>query len=192
MIRTLQDYRNAGFGSQFSWLDFVNSQERDGFGHLTDHLCNRFWLAGFLRHFHLAESLPPANPLRALAHLREFLRGVAENFAAGQALSASDVRALNATLMVPVRQKLIQHQNGFREELLPVRSGWPWIMSRIAASLAETLTHHDRERIKICANNGCRWAYYDVTKGNMRRWCNDRTCGNRDRVRRARATAKRH
>jgi len=191
MIRTLQDYRNAGFGSQFSWLDFVNSQERDGFGHLTDHLCNPFWLAGFLRHFRLAKSLPPSLPLRALADLREFLRGVAENFAAGQAPSASDVRTLNATLMVPARQKLIQHQNGFRKELLPVHSGWPWIMSRIAASLAETLTHYDRERIKICANDGCRWAYYDVTKGNMRRWCNDRTCGNRDRVRRARAAAKR-
>jgi len=191
MIYTSQDYRNAGFGSQFSWLDFVNSQERDGFGRLTDHLRNPSWLAGFLRHFHLAKSLPPSIPLRALADLREFLRGVAENFAAGQALSASDVRTLNATLMVPARQTLIQHQNGFREELLPVRSGWPWIMSRIAASLAETLTRYECERIKICANGGCRWAYYDVTKGNMRRWCNDRTCGNRDRVRRARAAAKR-
>jgi predicted RNA-binding Zn ribbon-like protein len=192
MIRTLQDYRKAGFGSQFAWLDFVNSQERDGFGRLTDHLRNSRWLANFLRHFHLANSLPPSIPHRALDDLREFLRGVAENFAVGHALSTNDVRTLNAALMVPARQKLIQHQNGFRAELLPVHSDWSWILSRIAASLAETLTHYDRERVKICANDGCRWAYYDVTKGNMRRWCNDRTCGNRDRVRRARAAAKHH
>jgi predicted RNA-binding Zn ribbon-like protein len=191
MIRTLQDYRKAGFGRQFAWLDFVNSQERDGFGRLTDHLDNPHWLANFLRDFHLAGPLPAAPPLRELADFREFLRGIAEHLAAGRTLSASDIRTLNATLMVPARQKLFQHQNGFHAELFPVRSGWPWILSRIAASLADTLTRYDRERVKICANDGCRWAYYDVTKGNTRRWCNDRTCGNRDRVRRARAAAKR-
>jgi predicted RNA-binding Zn ribbon-like protein len=186
----MQDYRSAGFGSQFAWLDFVNSQERDGFGRLTDHLRNPLWLANFLRHFHLADPLPPSVPHRALADLRELLRGVAENLASGHTLSASDLRTLNAALMVPARPKLFQHQNGFRIELFPLRSGWPWILSRIAASLADTLTHYDRERVKICANDGCRWAYYDVTKGSTRRWCSDRTCGNRDRVRRARAAAK--
>ena len=191
MIHTLHDYRQAGFGSQFAWLDFVNSQERDGFGRMTDHLRNSFWLASFLRHFRLADPPLPAAPLHALADLREFLRRVAEHFAVGRSLSARDLRTLNAALRVPARQKLFQHQNGFRTELLPLRSGWPWILSRIAASLADTLTRYDRERVKICANDGCRWAYYDVTKGNMRRWCNDRTCGNRDRVRRARAAAKR-
>jgi len=191
MIHTLHDYLQAGFGSQFAWLDFVNSQERDGFGRMTDHLRNPFWLVNFSHHFHLADPLPPSAPLRTLADLREFLRGVAENLAAGRTLSACDIHTLNDALMVPARQKLFQHQNGFRAQLFPLRSGWPWILSRIAASLADTLTHYDRERVKICANDGCRWAYYDVTKGNMRRWCNDRTCGNRDRVRRARAAAKR-
>src|ERR1700675_4915786 len=96
MIRASQDYRKSGFASQFAWLDFVNSQERDGFGRLTDHLRNPSWLASFLRHFHLATSTPPAAPLHALADLREFLRGVAEHFAAGQILSARDLRTLNA------------------------------------------------------------------------------------------------
>ncbi len=123
MIRTLQDYRQAGFGSQFAWLDFVNSQERDGFGRLTDHLRNPLWLKSFLRNFHLADSLPPSVPLRALADLREFLRGVTENLAAGRTLSTSDLRTLNAALMMPARQKLFQRQNGFRAELFPVRPG---------------------------------------------------------------------
>src|SRR3982074_1357607 len=106
MIYTSQDYRSAGFGSQFSWLDFVNSQERDGFGRLTDHLRDPFWLANFLRHFHLADPLPASAPLQALADFREFLRGVTENLAGGRSLSASDIRTLNDTLMVPARQKL--------------------------------------------------------------------------------------
>src|ERR1700720_32920 len=114
MMRTLQDYRKAGFGSQFAWLDFVNSQERDGFGRLTDHLRNPRWLANFLRHFHLADSLSVFASPPAPSALREFLRGVAENLAAGQTLSATDLRTLNAALMVPARQKLVQRQNGFR------------------------------------------------------------------------------
>lgn len=191
MIETPQQFRQAGFGSQFAWLDFVNSVERDGFGRITDHLSNSVWLAYFLRHFDLAQALPPLVPRRALAEFRDFLRGIAEQLAAGRAPSADDLRVLNAALMVPARQKLVQRQNGFRAELVPVRYDWAWIVSRIAASLADTLTQFDRERIKICANDGCRWAFYDVTKGKTRRWCNTRTCGNRDRVRRARAAAKR-
>lgn len=187
MIRTPRDYHKAGFGGRFAWLDFVNSQERDGFGHIADHLDNPHWRAAFLRHFHLASSPPTTTPVRELADFREFLRGIAENLAAGRPPSASDIRMLNTALMVPARQKLRQRQNGFDVELQPLREGWPWILSRIAASLADTLTHHDRERVKICADDGCRWAYYDVTKGNMRRWCSDRACGNRNRVRRARA-----
>src|SRR5258708_40033713 len=158
---------------------------------MTEDVSNCVWLRSFLGHFRRADQPLPAAPLHGLDDLREFLRRVAEHFAVGRSLSARDLRTLNAALRMPARQKLVQHQNGFRTELLPLPSGWPWILSRIAASLADTLTHYDHERVKICANDGCRWAYYDVTKGNMRRWCNDRTCGNRDRVRRARAAAKR-
>src|SRR5882724_5208 len=145
MIHTLQDYRKAGFGSQFAWIDLVNSHEREGFGRLTDHLRNPSWLTNFLRHFHLADPVPASAPRRALADLREFLRGIAENLAAGRSLSTSDIRTLNTALMVPGRQKLFQDQNGFRTEISPVRSGWPWILSRVAASLADTLTRYDFE-----------------------------------------------
>jgi predicted RNA-binding Zn ribbon-like protein len=191
MIRNSHDYRKGGFGRQFAWLDLVNSEEHDGLGHVTDHLDNPYWLANFLRHFHLADAAPRALPLAALKQFREFLRDVAVDLAARRTISASKLERLNAALMVPGRQKLVQRQNGFRAELVPVRGGWPWIMSRIAASLADTLSSYDRKRVKLCADQGCRWAYYDLTKGKTRRWCSDRTCGNRDRVRRARAAAKR-
>jgi len=46
-------------------------------------------------------------------------------------------------------------------------------------------------RVKICRNADCRWVFYDTTKARSRRWCSDKVCGNRDRVRRARARAAR-
>jgi predicted RNA-binding Zn ribbon-like protein len=102
------------------------------------------------------------------------------------------LNALNSFLSVPVRIKLFQHQNGVQSELVPLRGGWPWILSRIAASFAEMLALNRPDRLKYCPNEGCKWIFYDRTKANTRRWCNDRTCGNRDRVRRSRDRGKKN
>jgi predicted RNA-binding Zn ribbon-like protein len=97
---------------------------------------------------------------------------------------------LNRTLNVPVWQRLVQHQNGFRTETVPVRSDWDWVQARIAASFGEMLANRELERIKVCANSECRWVFHDPTKARTKCWCNDRTCGNRARVRRARAAQR--
>jgi predicted RNA-binding Zn ribbon-like protein len=115
---------------------------------------------------------------------------MAEKLINGDVVDARDLQSLNSYLNVPVRVKLFQHQNGVHPELVPLRGGWPWILSRIAASFAEMLALNRADRLKYCPNEGCKWMFYDRTKANTRRWCNDRTCGNRDRVRRARARKK--
>jgi predicted RNA-binding Zn ribbon-like protein len=190
MIKTADDYRQQGFGKGFAWIDFANSQEWDGFGALADHLSETSWLALFLRRWSLAHRTPAGAPRADLRRLREFLRRAAGKLRANKPPSAKDVAALNFWLKIPAQQRLVERQNGFRLELAPVRDGWEWILSRIAASFAEMLESGERERLKICPNDGCRWIFYDQTKGRTRRWCSDRSCGNRDRVRRARAAAK--
>jgi predicted RNA-binding Zn ribbon-like protein len=122
-----------------------------------------------------------------LQRLRRLLRTIAENLGAAVPLSPAEAAGLNAALSVPVRQKLIQRQNGYRTELVPLRANWNWILASIAASAAQTLGSQQAARIKICANHDCRWLFYDPTKARIKRWCSNRTCGNRDRVRRARA-----
>jgi predicted RNA-binding Zn ribbon-like protein len=72
----------------------------------------------------------------------------------------------------------------------PVQIGWPAVMALIADSLAEALSRQMHDRLKICANTGCTWVFVDRTKGRVKRWCSDATCGNRDRVRRSRAAHK--
>src|SRR6266704_2259221 len=116
----------------------------------------------------------------------------AQMLAAGRALGPGEVSKLNHALNVLVRQRLVQRQNGWRAELVPVRSDGNWALSQIAASLAETLVGQEAERVRICANADCRWIFHDPTKAGTKRWCNDRTCGNRARVRRARAAKKRN
>ena len=183
-------FHAAGFGKVAPWVDLVNSEEWDGFGKRTDHLANPRWLATFLKHWSL-HPLPSKDvPRRKLVQLRVLLRRAAEKLAAGGFLGRREILNLNQALNVPVWQKLVQNQNGFSAEMVPVRSDWTWVIARIAASLGEMLANHEVERIKVCANSDCRWVFHDPTKARTKRWCNDRTCGNRARVRRARAAQK--
>jgi predicted RNA-binding Zn ribbon-like protein len=176
----------AGFGKEFAWLDLANSLEWNGYGELTDHLRDPPWAARLVEHWNLAAPLPRPIPLGRIVALRGLLRRMAAKLIAGEALDERDLTALNSYLNVPVRVKLFQHQNGVHSEIVPLHPGWPWILSCIAASFVEMLALNRPDRLKYCPNEGCKWIFYDRTKANTRRWCNDRTCGNRDRVRRAR------
>ncbi|MCI0415591.1 CGNR zinc finger domain-containing protein [bacterium] len=177
---------DAGFTPQSSWLDLVNSQQWDGFGRLTDHLLEPRWVARFLRYWKLPEKLILTNPIVELAQLRNFLRRSIEKIASGESLSRQDLWTFNAFLNAPGYLKLVAKGKRIRTELRPLRLDWTWIKSQVAASFVDSF-QQQRNRIKICENTGCRWAFFDKTKGNIRRWCKDTRCGNRDRVRRARA-----
>jgi predicted RNA-binding Zn ribbon-like protein len=184
-------FHDHGFGKVAPWVDLANSEEWDGFGKREDHLADPRWLAAFLRHWKFPPLRSSHAPRRELLKLRDLLRHSAEKLAAGRSLGSQELSALNRALKVAARQKLVQHQNGLRSELVPVKNDWSWVISRIAASLGEMLAKGNVERIKICANGGCRWVFYDPTKARIKRWCKDSTCGNRARVRRARAAEKR-
>ena len=180
----------AGFGKEFAWLDLANSVEWNGYGKLTDHLQDPSWATHIVKHWNLASSPSGPVPLGRLIALRALLRRMAAKLIADDSLDERDLNALNSYLKVPVRVKLFQHQHGVHSELVPLHSGWSWILSRIAASFAEMLEQNRLDRLKYCPNEGCKWIFYDRTKANTRRWCNDRTCGNRDRVRRSRNQGK--
>ena len=184
-------FRETGFGKVAPWVDLVNSEEWNGFGELTDHLTNPRWLATFLKHWEFYPFPSKEVPRRKLEQLRSLLRHAAEKLATGGSIGRGELSTLNQMLNVPVWQKLVQDQNGFRAETVPVRSNWTWVIARIAASFGEMLANQEVERIKVCANSDCRWVFHDPTKARTKRWCNDRTCGNRARVRRARTAQKR-
>ena len=45
------------------------------------------------------------------------------------------------------------------------------------------------ERLKICASDDCRWAFYDASRNRGGTWCQMEVCGNRAKNRRWRARA---
>lgn len=184
-------FSSRGFGAPAPWLDLVNSELWDGFGNFTECLDDSRWIRSFVRYWklHIAPCDPAA--LKALRELRTLLRHLVEKSSGTGTLPAEDLAKLNSWLKVPVFPRLVEHQSGFTLQLQPAQIGWRQDVAAIARSFGDSLLHQAKGHLKICANNDCRWIFIDRTKGNVRRWCNDATCGNRDRVRRARATHKR-
>ena len=60
----------------------------------------------------------------------------------------------------------------------------------IAGSFAHFLAADGPDRLRICANDGCRYLFIDRSPAGRRRWCDMRTCGNQAKVARHRARAR--
>jgi hypothetical protein len=63
-------------------------------------------------------------------------------------------------------------------------------LARLSEAMVTELTGGHPERIRICANDTCRWVFYDTSRTARRRWCDMSTCGNRAKQARHRARAK--
>jgi len=189
MIPASHQFRIHNFGAA-PWVDLANSEMWDGYGHLTDFLNDSQWISDFLEFWRFRVPLPGPAVLRELRSLRKLLRHFAQETSRGAAIQTRDLEALNSWLKLPVFRRLVEDQNGLRLTYEPVQIGWPAVLAGIADSLAEALAEGSQDRLKICANTGCAWIFVDRTKGRVKRWCSDATCGNRDRVRRSRAAHK--
>lgn len=107
----------------------------------------------------------------------------------------------------PVAEKLraaltAAHAASLRFAEIKVRDGvyiWTWnprrdmraaILGPITLSALTLFMEKDLSRTKRCAGLECGWLFFDATKNKRRRWCEMRVCGNRAKVRAARARKK--
>ncbi|WP_049567937.1 CGNR zinc finger domain-containing protein [Nonomuraea sp. SBT364] len=72
---------------------------------------------------------------------------------------------------------------GTRPGLVPVAGGVPGALARIAAAATDS----SWERLKVCSEDTCQWAFIDASKNRSRSWCSMRVCGNRTKTRAYRA-----
>jgi hypothetical protein len=73
-----------------------------------------------------------------------------------------------------------------RPELVSREGGVNGALGSILADVAVAASKGTWARMKICAAEDCRWAYYDHSKSRTGRWCAMETCGNRHKTRRYR------
>ena len=60
-------------------------------------------------------------------------------------------------------------------------------LARLAEPLVAEIAGGRPERLRVCANDACRWVFFDASPTGRRRWCSMASCGNRAKAARHRA-----
>jgi predicted RNA-binding Zn ribbon-like protein len=124
-------------------------------------------------------------------HLRRVLHEVAGEVTRDGRPSTRHIRELNHIL----RHGLHYHElrlgtGGNRYSVAQIGDRLDQARATIAGSFAHFLADDNPARLRVCANEGCRWVFVDRSPTGRRRWCDMRTCGNQAKVARHRARAR--
>lgn len=185
------------FGGNLS-LDFTNTVDNRRAAKETDLLAN---YSDFLAWGAEAKVLPSSQtaqlaalaerrPVQARAALRRALQVREAIYAI---FSAIATRRVIPERSLKVLNSAVQQARA-HARIVPANHGfvWGWTTSESLASLlwplvmdaAELLTSGPLELVRECAAENCGWLFLDATKNHRRRWCDMKTCGNRDKARR--------
>jgi predicted RNA-binding Zn ribbon-like protein len=150
---------------------------------LTEWLVSRGLLAGRARS--TAEELALARRLRDGVHAAL----VANHDAA---LAGGDDGRVDSTALDTVAAELPLIVSGIADRgpgLRPLRDGVHGALSQILVAVNGAVVDGSWGRVKICASDECRWAYFDTTKNHSRAYC-EWGCGNKLKTRAYRARKK--
>jgi predicted RNA-binding Zn ribbon-like protein len=124
--------------------------------------------------------------LRRAIVLREVLYRAFSAVAAGRHARPDDVQQINDSALDALKHRQLTRANdGYRWEWQSNGSDpldrivWP-----IAQSAADLLTSEDRAAIRECGAPDCEWLFLDQSRNGSRRWCDMKSCGNRQKARR--------
>jgi predicted RNA-binding Zn ribbon-like protein len=130
--------------------------------------------------------LGPAD-LAVARTVREGLRAVLLGHAGHPADPAALRRLDRALAAVPVRMALAD--GGPR--LVPARTApLDVALAALLDAIRQCAQDQVWTRLKVCDRDTCRWAYYDASRNQARRWCSMAGCGNYVKMRRAYAVRR--
>jgi predicted RNA-binding Zn ribbon-like protein len=129
--------------------------------------------------------------LERFRHLRDLLQAISHDLAERGEPDPDRVTDLNHILRHGLHyHQLRQQPGGTRYEVAQVGDRLDQARATIASSFAHFLAEDAPERLRICANDGCRYVFIDRSPTGRRRWCDMRTCGNQAKVAAHRARAR--
>lgn len=120
---------------------------------------------------------------RARAALRAVVDAIVER-RTPEGWALDEVNRLLAGRPAPV---LVPAPDGVDVAARPAPDPIDAALGRLAAPIVELVAGGARDRLRTCANETCRWVFYDASRTGRRRWCEMATCGNRAKAARHRA-----
>jgi predicted RNA-binding Zn ribbon-like protein len=126
-----------------------------------------------------------ARVLKRAVEVREAIFRIFKAVAEGASPEDEDLVALSAAVADA------QHH----AQIVPKAAGfiWDWIgragdldcmLWPVVQSAADFLTSDELDTLRVCASDSCDWLFIDTSKNHSRRWCNMKSCGNREKARR--------
>ncbi|HYX51041.1 MAG TPA: ABATE domain-containing protein [Ktedonobacteraceae bacterium] len=80
--------------------------------------------------------------------------------------------------------RIVPGTNGFRWDWVDKPDELDCMIWPIVRSAADYLISDDLDTVRVCASDSCNWLFIDTSKNHSRRWCNMKSCGNREKARR--------
>jgi predicted RNA-binding Zn ribbon-like protein len=179
--------RSRGPGAVGLMQDFLNTTDIESETDLAatpDALAE--WLAG--KGLVNARTRVSATEHARVIDLRERLRDALEATTHGVSPADAHARLDAIAAEVPLRVRFggAAHLEAARRQSAPA-------LGPMLATVYDALGSEALSRLKVCRNDGCRWAFYDTSRNRSGVWCSMAICGNRQkgRVYRSRHAADR-
>jgi predicted RNA-binding Zn ribbon-like protein len=182
MLVTIDGMHNAA-------IELINSEHmREGL--VQDGLNDEEWRERFFARWAIQRPVS-YRQLARLRELRTLLRRIVEQITAEQAVADRSLEKLNSFLEpLPIRDRVVRSAAGGLARQSVV-TGHVAPSAVVALDFLRLLTDGDWRRLRVCANDTCRWAFYDESRNRIRLWCDSTLCGNVMKVRRFRERNRR-
>jgi predicted RNA-binding Zn ribbon-like protein len=128
--------------------------------------------------------------LERVRAVRAALRDVAHAVSHGRPAEAESLAEVNRAIAARERIELVRSPDGVSVGHSHVGDPLDDALARLADPLVREIGMGNADRVRICADDTCRWVFYDESRAGRRRWCDMATCGNRAKAARHRARAK--
>jgi predicted RNA-binding Zn ribbon-like protein len=158
--------------------DFVNTLDNE---ERVDSIAGLSELKAWLAEKRLVgrqESVTETDHQRAL-EFREALREILVGHGEGQ-VGAATVRRFDAVVShIPMRLRV---DDAGAVRVAAAGTGFDAAQAELLARVYEAMEDGIWQRLKICAEDTCGWAFFDHSKNRSAHWCNMAVCGNRAKV----------
>lgn len=192
-VSTYQDFRFIG-----GWLclDFANTADGDVNAEWTERLDNYAHLVAWAQQASLLDDLTTARLVQQAAqqpeaaaaaleqarHIRQTIYRIFSAVAAQRAPEAVELAAFNTALADTMAHMQVQPQED--------NFTWAWVGDNLERPLwpvvwsaAELLLSPEYHQVRECGGRDCSWLFLDTSRNHSRRWCDMKSCGNREKAR---------
>lgn len=178
-------------------LDFVNTFGLTHGQHFDDFPTTREAIDWLHQRTGLDPDLVAESPaeLARITRARSAFRELWNATAEGRPVAEAALREVN---------RVLRHRSVLALEPAPVEGAGPTLrlasrftgdevdcaLAELAEPIVRAIGGDEAAKARICANDTCRWVFFDNSRTHQRRWCDMASCGNRAKAARHRARAR--